>query len=264
MSILTVAISTVQGSLEDLLHRLLLYKDKLPPAIKFLVVSQMEAENAYFNFQGVDVYCQKNKGLSKSRNFALRKCDTEWIWFQDDDIELILERVLVLINKIKDYESDVLLVRVASRERPEEGFKNYERYAVHKFFLALRVSSIEIVARVDFLKKYNLKFDENLGLGSALPSCEENLFFYDCVVRSPGEYKLYDDAVCLHTTVNEDRNIDYFGRYEARGYMLAKTGSFLGLLILVWWAIRASPDDISRGKRLALMLSTYLRVLRSR
>lgn len=264
MPTLTVAISTMHERLEGLLDRLVSYQNNLPSTVKFLVVSQMEAEDLYYSFHGIDVYSRKNKGLSKSRNIAVDKCDTEWIWFQDDDIELILDRFKFFLNRLRNIRSNVLLVKVASRESPEEGFKDYHRYAVQSFLLAMRVSSIEIVAKVDFLRKYNLRFDENLGLGSALPSCEENLFFYDCVVRSPGNYKLCDDTVCMHTTLSGDREIDYWGRYKARGYMLGKMRSFLSPLILTWWAVRESSDGISRKKRFSLMLNTYLRALMNR
>lgn len=264
MSILTVAISTVEKNLDVLLERLRLLRYKLPLTVRFLVVSQLESEDAYFDFHGIDVYLSTEKGLSKSRNFALRKCVTDWIWFQDDDIELIFDRFLALLDNIKDFDSDLLLVKVASREQPDEGFKNYDRYAVNKTLLAFRISSIEIFAKVGFLRKNNIKFDENLGLGSSLPSCEENLFFYDCVTRSSGKYQFYNEAVCLHTTINESRNIDYLSRYRARGYMLAKIGTALAPVILVWWAVRGSSDGIPRWRKFFLMSNTFLRALRYR
>lgn len=255
--VLTVAVSTLAKNRDQLLARLSAIKADLPPAIKFLVVSQLEADEGYFCFDGIDVYKSEEKGLSKSRNLGLSRCVTDWIWFQDDDIDILVGPLLTLAKKIGGFGCDVILAKVASREKPGEYFKNYDRYSINKRFLALRISSIEIIANVPFLRRYDLRFDDNLGLGSALPSCEENLFFYDCIVKSSGSFMVYDDAISLHTTVSESRNIDYEGRYRARGYMLAKMGDFFSPIILIWWAVRRTRENLPRRVRLSLMLRSY-------
>ncbi len=255
---LNIAISTLRSNFDELLRYLLTIKDKMPLRVSFLVISQLELKDEFYDFEGIKVFKCREKGLSKSRNLALRECNSEWIWFQDDDIHLLTNRIPMLVDCLDSLDKDMLLVKVASLEDPTKPFKDYGRYSVFARFLAFRISSIEIVAKVSFLRKNNLKFDENLGLGSALPSCEENLFFYQSVIENKAHFKLYDQSVCLHTTLVENRSIDYKARYRAKGYLLGKMRNLTSPLVLFWWAIRGSNDGISRGLRLRLMLNEYI------
>lgn len=255
---LNIAISTLRTNFDELLRYLLTIKDKMPLRVSFLVISQLEFEDEFYEFEGIKVFKCREKGLSKSRNLALRECNSEWIWFQDDDIRLLTNRIPMLVDYLDCLDKDMLLVKVASLENPTKPFKDYGRYSIFARFLAFRISSIEIVAKVNFLRENNLKFDEKLGLGSALPSCEENLFFYQSVIESKARFKVYDQSVCLHTTLVESRGIDYQARYQAKGYLLGKMRKLTSPLVLFWWTTRKSNDGISRRLRLRLMLNKYL------
>jgi glycosyltransferase involved in cell wall biosynthesis len=255
--ILTIAISTLYFNREKLVNMLLELSLDIKHFVNFLVVSQLENEDKYFLYKGIDIYLSSDKGLSKSRNFAISKCETEWIWFQDDDIALIIEHLPALLKKLERADYELQLIRVASLENPKIGFKNYERYKINKRALSLRVSSIEMIVRTSFIKHKGIFFDENLGLGTSLPSGEENLFFYECVVRNRARYCLYPDSVCLHTTLIDTRNIDHEGRYKARGYLLRRIRSLLSLIAFIWWGVRNSNDSVKRTLRLRLMLKGF-------
>ena len=260
-NILTIAVSTVSDNFDDLMSYIIDVQNRLPEGVIFLVVSQLENSDSYECIDGIDVFKTSDKGLSKSRNLAVRKCNSEWLWFQDDDISIVTDKMESFVEFLRGYGGDVSLVKVASLEEPSQDFKDYKRYRVNKYFLPFRVSSIEIVVRLAFIKKANVWFDENLGLGTDLPSCEENLFFYDLVVRNKSRHIFYDKAICLHTKEHIIRNIDYGGRYRARGYLLGNIGYINALFLMTWWAFRKTTDGVPIRRRLSLMLGEFFKVI---
>lgn len=260
---LTVAVATLKDNRASLFDRLSCMSENLGNDVRFMIVSQLEDADEAFERNGIIVICSSEKGLSKSRNLAIDYCRTEWIWFQDDDINLLIENVIHFIGYMRKSSSQLILVKVGSLEDPKKFYKRYDRYLVDKRVLALRISSIEIIVRSSFIKKNNIRFDENLGLGTDLPSGEENKFFYDCVVNNNANFEVYDEKLCLHTTLIENRCIDHEARYRARGYMLGKVKDKLSPFIMVWWAVRPTKDGVSRFQRLGLMVKTYLRAINS-
>ncbi len=261
--VLTIAISTVKGDFDGVLEYIVRVSNRLPRRVGFVIVSQLEdVDRCYNETDSVKVVFSTQKGLSRSRNLAFDNCRATWVWFQDGDICLIESRIEALINFLESSQFDIVLCQVGSLENKAENFKDYSRYSVSPTLLSFRISSIEIIARSAFLKNNKIKFDENLGLGTQLPSCEENLFFYDAVVRNRARYGRYATNVCLHTTMPENRSIDYKRRYKARGYLLGRMRSIISPLVLAWWTIRNTGDGVSRVSRFSLMLQGYLRCIR--
>jgi len=257
-NILTIAIATLSANRSYVIDYAINVCGKIPNSVNFLIISQLEEANEVEKISdSITLIRRSDKGLAKSRNVAIDNCESTWIWFQDDDIKLILDRVASLVGFLETAACEFVLGQVGSLENEDEFFKDYARYNVNAVLLSFRISSIEIIARTDFLKKKHIRFDENLGLGSKLPSCEENLFFYDSVVRNKARYSCYEKSICLHTKVLESRCIDYEGRYRARGYFLGKIRSLTSAIILVWWAIRKTSDGVSRISRLRLMLQGF-------
>jgi glycosyltransferase involved in cell wall biosynthesis len=263
-NILTIAISTIFDNRERLINYLFGISDRVPSSIIFLVISQLEKNNYREHVsENIKLITSTDKGLSKSRNIAIDDCSTEWIWFQDDDIELLTDSLQKLVKFLSGYSGDFVLGKVLSSENEDNFFKDYSRYYVRSDFLAFRVSSIEMISKVEFLRPKKIRFDENLGLGAYLPSCEENLFFYDSIRRNHGKYTILDFPVCCHTTNIDTRKINQAGRYKARGYLLAKIRSHVSPFILIWWSVRPALDGVPRLVRLCLMLSGVAIVVRN-
>lgn len=256
---LTIAVSTLKTARPAVLDKLSELSSKLPFEVKMMVISQMEDVNDRSEWRGITLIRSTEKGLSKSRNLALDNCVTDWVWFQDDDIVLLTENVAEMLGFLNEVSADIVLAKVGSLECPDSWFKDYSRFSVSRRFLAFRISSIEIVVRVSFVNENKLRFDEQLGLGTSFPSGEENLFFYECVVRHGAVHHVFDKKVCLHTTVQDKRSIDHMGRYRARGYMLGRINDIYSPIILLWWALRSGTDSVPRMRRLELMIRFYLK-----
>jgi glycosyltransferase involved in cell wall biosynthesis len=111
------------------------------------------------------------KGLSLNRNIGLKIAKGKYIAFPDDDC-IYYENTLSSCEKEfqKNKDIDVLLGKIYDKKAQKNIIRNWKNYIyevnIHNFFLSY--SSITI-----FIKKNNILFDENLGVGTFFGSYED-------------------------------------------------------------------------------------------
>ena len=250
---LTIGISTMKSKESELIS----YCEQVHatfPTIKFLIVSQGHSVNYSRNYNwGKIIYCEI-KGLSNSRNIVLENAETDWLWFQDDDIHLNFVSIPLLLNELKVSCKDMHFIKVGSLENPLLMYKNYSFHKKCIKLNALKISSIEILLRPKVVKKLGVKFDSKLGLGTEMPSCEENKFIYDLFSKGV-TYNFSNLVTCFHTTDEGNRSIDHEARYKAKGYFLKRSIPFcLGFLLALKW-IFVSKNKVSLFKRFSSILN---------
>lgn len=256
LGIITVSISTMKARRQSLIGRVEIMN--LPSWCFVNIISQGEdVEDVSILSQNITLIKSKTLGLSRSRNIGINHCHTEWIWFQDDDFHPVVAGLKEIHEMMDCSELDVLFAKIHSLEEPDKPYKNYDRLSSNFHFISFRASSIEIIVRTSTLRTSGVTFDEFLGLGTELPACEENLFLFNLLKGRKGRVGFSKEPCCLHTTVQADRNIDFAKRYAARGYMLAKTRSFLGIFIALWWVLRGTSDDVPRVSRVNNIIAGY-------
>ncbi|MFB0713961.1 glycosyltransferase family 4 protein, partial [Buttiauxella noackiae] len=116
----------------------------------------------------------------------------------------------------------------------------------------LRISSIEIIAKVDSLLRKQIRFDENLGLGTEYPCCEENNFLIDNYKKGAKIVNL-DITPVLHTTKREHRLIATMGHYRARGYTASRFNSLIKYLLIIRWSLRIDKNVPFRKRVICLI-----------
>lgn len=119
-------------------------------------------------------------GLSKSRNVGLKSVSSKYAYIMDDDVKFDLKEIAHLIDWMEMNQVDVATGQFVF----EDGLlsRNYNKNPFkHTIFSAANVSSIEICVNVESLRQKGILFDENFGLGTALPSGEEFIFITDCI-----------------------------------------------------------------------------------
>ena len=128
------------------------------------------------------------------------------------------------VNKLCDYlagsEKNMVFLKIESSESQGVSFKNYNFHRFTSHLRSLKISSIEIMVKPSFVRANDIHFDENLGLGSKFPSCEENLFVYQALKTGDSKSEFYDVPVARHTLNLQSRDIDFHGRYAAQGYLV--------------------------------------------
>lgn len=122
------------------------------------------------------------KGLSKNRNNILSHIDNDGIGIIcDDDISLVnwFEKI-IQESYSQNPDADVITFQSITPKwvlRKKYKKKNF----THNKISILSVSSIEITFKIASIKSKWILFDERFGLGTNIPSWEENIFLKDCL-----------------------------------------------------------------------------------
>lgn len=177
----------------------------------FVVVNQCDIdsiEHFEYKTQGGAIYhgtyintCER--GLSNSRNMAIRNCPPNSICVICDDDEELAENYPDLILKAYTQHSsaDVMAFNIKYNSIRYNYKKAYTIAAQMDFYELLRVSSFQITFKVDEVRKCNIEFDKKMGAGTGNGGGEEIKFLLDCRKRGLSIWK-HTDFLC--TILNTD------------------------------------------------------------
>jgi glycosyltransferase involved in cell wall biosynthesis len=255
---LTIAISTVNSKRNSVIKKINSLSDITKKSVSFLVISQLEDKCEDDILDNIRIIKLTSKGLSKSRNFAIKETSTEWVWFQDDDFVLNELELKNLIYSLSVTNIDIALIRIGSLENRQTYYKKYKDFSKFTRLLSLKVSSIEIIARVDFLRKNKITFNENLGLGTELACCEENQFMLNSFDAGANIHYL-KNTLCYHTTLPENRNIDYTKNLKAKGYILKQFPLYISLPLILKWAFTINTGFVF-FKNIKLLINGFFAI----
>ena len=241
---LTIAISTVAENLSKFIRTFkfsnLINADEVIIVIQG-VVSKEEISKLSKNY----IIIRDDKtGLSASRNIAIFRSSCDYIWFFDDDIILYKDSISALKKKIAKNKMDLYTIRM----NYSDNNLPYKIYSDRLNMLrrdSLRVSSVELIASKKFLLINNITFNENLGLGTNFPSCEENIFYLD-IYDNKANIVHIDDYLISHHYVNRKKS--HFSNPSilfAKGIFCKRYGGVFGFMILIYFAFKSMSVDIN-------------------
>ena len=115
------------------------------------------------------------KGLSKSRNLAIKNAIGDICLLADDDVKYLKdfrEVVLEAFNKFK--KADIMTFQMVD----ERGrlFKDYPDILKHNKKTVITVNSVVIAFKRDVLELNSVRFNEYFGLGSTFQTADEYIF----------------------------------------------------------------------------------------
>jgi glycosyltransferase involved in cell wall biosynthesis len=122
--------------------------------------------------------CSTERGLSRSRNMAIRKATSDICILCDNDVEYIPGYEKIIENKFETYRDADIVVFFIKRDATSKPYAKQDCKMNHK--LALKVFSPEIAFRKKSLEEHNIIFNEEFGAGSTYMMGEENIFLYEC------------------------------------------------------------------------------------
>lgn len=115
------------------------------------------------------------RGLSKSRNKALRSASGQYCLLADDDEFFTDGLEEIVVNSFEKHpEVDIMIFKIGNFPK---GQKN-KFYKLKKLDL-LKVASVQIAIKLSSIQN-KIWFDENLGAGTINGAGEENKFLLDC------------------------------------------------------------------------------------
>lgn len=124
-----------------------------------------------------------SRGVTKSRNEAIRACRARYLWFLDDDVD-------VDVSKAKAFFESSFLSCMADASVLTFGVLNEygglrrlfpSKPQKHNRLSILAVGTIEVVVDVQKLRSANILFPEDMGAGSSLPVADEPVFLAKCL-----------------------------------------------------------------------------------
>ena len=147
-----------------------------------LVINQSNKMHTNFEDKkkGIKYINVNERGLSKSRNLAIRESAGDICIISDDDVKYIDKAEEIIINEhLINREADLIVFQVERINGREKRFHNEKEKL--NFFKALKVSSVEITFKRKSIIEKNIKFNELLGAGADFFMGEENDFMIQCL-----------------------------------------------------------------------------------
>jgi glycosyltransferase involved in cell wall biosynthesis len=175
-------------------------------------------------------------GISASRNVGLDHFRGDVIWFMDDDV-LFGSNLSEIKATIESSSADFNTLRIQDTQSDAL----YKRYGPERDLGALdllQVSSIEITCRKSFLERTGLRFPEWIGVGTPLPSGEENLFLNQALKRG-ARIRHLPLVGCHHPRLAPEMKAIWSrpNRTTCMG-IVARQYGLIGLLLCARWFIR--------------------------
>ena len=136
-------------------------------------ISKICTENGY----RLQIIESSDRGLSKSRNMAIRYASSDICLLCDDD-EILYDNYANLIESAFEENPDADLIAFAL----DYSDKKYPKKKKKSGYLnALKISSVQITFRRNAIIENKIVFDERLGAGTGNGAGEEQKFLYDCI-----------------------------------------------------------------------------------
>jgi len=136
------------------------------------------------------------KGLSKSRNRAIKASRNKYALIADDDIQFNYSGIFELVERMSNEN-----IQIASGRHQFFSGKLAKSYKASSFLLntisAASVSSVDMILDIEAIRKHGVTFDERFGLGAELPSGEEYIFIND-VLNAGLRAKYYPITLAYH------------------------------------------------------------------
>jgi glycosyltransferase involved in cell wall biosynthesis len=188
-----------------------------------LIVNQIEeGKELVSNYSNVRVVNCLEKGLSKSRNLALKNATGKICIIADDDI-VYRQGFLTQILKAYNNFPAASVINFCAVNADEELMKNYPIKAKNDvgIFDIFNTSSIEMTINKKVLETANIIFDENFGLGGIFEMGEEAAFLSD--LRKENKQIAFDPSIIVvHPELTSSDKKSTLESYYIHGALFTK------------------------------------------
>ena len=188
------------------------------------------------------------RGLSRSRNMAIRNATADICMLADDDMEYRTDYPQTVLAAFERVDADLIGFQVLGIERE---FKKYSPEESSVSYLhSMKMASVELAfRRMSFLQK-NITFDELIGAGTEFLMGEENAMLFQCLQKRLRVYYMPQVIADLHmgqSTWFTKKDDKYF---QGKGAAFAAMNTPFTQLLILQFAIRKRSwyaDEASMG-----------------
>ena len=180
----------------------------------------------------------KEKGLSKSRNRAIKYSNADICVIADDDMyyEHDYEKIIKdAYLRIKD--ADIIAFYIDDENTKTK--KKMQKAGRVKLLKTMKLSSVQLTFRRNSIINKNIEFNEGFGSGTKKYMGEENIFLTDCLKKN---LRVYYVPTCI-ATLNSGSVSTWFNGYNnkylrVKGAVFYRMSSYLFPLLILQFAIR--------------------------
>ena len=198
----------------------------------------------------------KSRGLSKSRNIALRNATSAVCLLADDDLKYIKGYKDIILEQFKLYpNADIITFQVEGIENKFKDYYNKPRNL--NYLTSMKVSSVEIAFKVDSIRKKDICFNELFGSGAKYISGEESLFLIDSLKSGLKLQYVPIKIADLHLGESswfKGYNKDYF---STKGAVFAAMSEIFSIPLIIQFALRKHKlfsREMTRSQAIKIML----------
>lgn len=232
---ITLCISSIgknYRSIKKILDQSLQQNVQVIVIVQFYKEYQVEWSNIESHYGNAVVIYDEGTGLSRSRNLALQNLKTELCYICDDDVILTGDFSEIVAEAHNKNEEEFLLFRI--KDENGNDYKHYPKLECKYEIKDLaKVSSIEISFKTK--GECSLRFDENFGLGTKLPTGEEYIFLVDNF-RFGKKFKYLPFYTMLHPLESSSKNLTEELLSAKVAMMIRARGIAFGLVYYLYLA----------------------------
>ncbi|WP_310558203.1 glycosyltransferase [Flavobacterium sp.] len=210
--------------------------------LSILILNQTQESNLLVSqFPSVRVVNSFEKGLSRSRNLALKNTIGKIVLIADDDVVYKKDFDTTIVQAHNQYGNKAVISFCI--EKPNGLlFKKYLPNAKMNLSLIelFNVLSIEISLNKSVMDKIGVKFDENFGLGSKFEMGEEAIFLSDIKYKID-QIAFVPSSIAIHPEISSNDKVNVSERYYIQGAFLARViniNYFVGVVAKIFFDLK--------------------------
>lgn len=222
-----------------------------------LIVNQTQNQKLLSSdYPNIRVINSKEKGLSKSRNAALKNAVGEILLIADDDIvfkEGFNSKIINGYNKFKD----AAVIKFCALKSDGKLMKNYPSVSKKKSTILniLDTSSIEVTFNKKKVEAANIQFDKKFGLGSIFEIGEEAIFLSD-LKKKGMQIAFVPEIIVKHEKSTSSEKENLTEKYYNQGALFTRIFN----KNYIFWIFVKLFFDLKQGK---IKFSTIKKLLKS-
>lgn len=124
-----------------------------------------------------------DKGLSKSRNLAIKNSTSDVCVIADDDMYYEENYVNIIQDEYLKHPNAGIIAFVVDNEDESKRKKILKSGRVG-YLKSMKLQSVQITFKRDVIIDKDITFDEKFGTGTKLYCGEENIFLFDCIRKN--------------------------------------------------------------------------------
>lgn len=188
------------------------------------------------NDNGIPVYIFDELGLSRSRNRAIDVAEGRYIYLCDDDVELDVDALLSIAERAESQSLSIAAFRV------RQGSGDYKSYPLRERRIGLlgaaSLHSANFIIQRSMLREAKVRYPEDMGLGTELPTGEEYVFVA-ALLRHGAEARYFPIVAVHHPDVSSGQSFPRDVRdVRAKRVMLDRVFGHLSVLFRLAFALR--------------------------